>query len=132
MLEIEGEGDTRNESQSVVGFDDLLARVIQRAVPEQKPLAAERQILAVIAREAVAHEGDAQPIVPAPRGRCPPESHLDRLLHVSVCKRFLPRTAIGAATGLAYRIDGGCTATTASRSSTTTGPGEASTRPRFL
>src|SRR5260370_1565775 len=76
--------------QRVVRFDDIFAAIIETAVPQDKPEAAKSEILLVVARDSVGHEGEAGAIEPsAPAHSTGPEAEQDGFVRLGVGVRFL-------------------------------------------
>ncbi len=76
--------------QCVVRFDDIFAAIVETAVPQDKPEAAKSEILLVVARDSVGHEGEAGAIEPsAPAHSTGPEAEQDGFVRLGVGVRFL-------------------------------------------
>src|SRR5260370_1893418 len=90
ILKPEGRVGAEPRVQCVVRFDDIFAAIVETAVPQDKPEAAKSEILLVVARDSVGHEGEAGAIEPsAPAHSTGPEAEQDGFVRLGVGVRLV-------------------------------------------
>src|SRR5260370_21818591 len=89
-LKPEGRVGAAPRVQCVVRFDDIFAAIVETAVAQDNHEAAKSEILLVVARDSVGHEGEAGAIEPsAPAHSTGPEAEQDGFVDFGVGVRFV-------------------------------------------
>src|SRR5579863_4034146 len=90
VLRVERREDSAPHVQRVVGFDNVLAPIVQFAVAEQEAEASEGQIFLMVARNSVGNERQARAVqLPFPLGSLRAGADLLGFVHFGVGVRFV-------------------------------------------